>query len=295
MRAFVTGATGFIGSAVIQELIEAGHQVLGLARSDSSAEKLHAAGAQAHPGSLEDLESLRRGADEADGVIHLAFIHDFRDYEGAAATDLHAVEAMGAALVGTGKPFVIASGTMMARRGCTATEDDAGSPGSPRVKAEDAVLALARQGVCSAVVRLAPCVHDVDRHGFGSVLFLIAHEKGISAFVGDGSNRWPAVHRLDAAHLFRLALEAAPAGSRLHAVGEEGIRMRNIAEAIGRRMRLRTIGIAPEEADAHFGWFAPMATADNPTSSGLTEERLGWRPQGPSLITDIAHAQLPTA
>ncbi|HBF38329.1 MAG TPA: 3-beta hydroxysteroid dehydrogenase [Firmicutes bacterium] len=291
MRIFVTGATGGIGSAVVRELIEAGHQVVGLARSDKSAVALTAAGAEAHRGSLEDLDSLRSGAATADGVIHLAFIHDFSQYDGAVTTDLHAVEAMGDALVGSGKPFVITSGTLMARPGRLATEEDQGSAGLPRVEAENAVLALAERGVRSAVVRLAPCVHDADRQGFASLLIDLARDKGVSAYIGDGSNRWPAVHRLDAAHLFRLAVEAAPTGSRLHGVGEEGIRFRDIAEAIGSRLNLPVVSIFHEEADAHFGWLSAMVTIDNPTSSALTRERLGWRPEGPSLTADIKRAQ----
>jgi nucleoside-diphosphate-sugar epimerase len=291
MRIFVTGATGFIGSAVVRELIDARHQVIGLARSDKTAAALIAAGAEVHRGSLDDLDSLSSGAAAADGVIHLAFNHDFSNYVGAVTADLRAVEAMGAALVGSGKPFVITSGTLMARPGRLATEEDQGTAGFPRVEEENVALALAERGVRSAVVRLAPCVHDINRQGFGSVLSAIAREKGVSAFVGDGSNRWPAVHRLDAAHLFRLAVEAASAGSRLHGVGEESIMLRDIAGAIGNRLNLPVISISPEEADAHFGWFSTVGTVDNPTSSKLTRERLGWRPEGPPLITDIEQAQ----
>ena len=287
MRIFVTGATGFIGAAVVRELSDAGHQVIGLARSEKAAAALTAVGAAVQRGSLDDLDSLRSGAAAADGVIHLAFGHDFSNYVGAVAADLRAVEAMGAALAGSGKPFVITSGTLMARPGRLATEEDRGTAGLPRVEAEDAVLALAERGVRAAVVRLAPCVHDIQRQGFGSILQEIARAKGVSAYVGDGSNRWPAVHRLDAAHLFRLAVEAAPAGSRLHGVGEEGIMLRDIAAAIGNRLNLPVIGISPAEADAHFGWFSSAVTADNPASSKLTRERLGWRPEGPSLIADL--------
>ncbi|HBE81073.1 MAG TPA: 3-beta hydroxysteroid dehydrogenase [Firmicutes bacterium] len=291
MRIFVTGATGGIGSAVVRELIEAGHQVVGLARSDNSAAALTAAGAEVHRGSLDDLDSLHSGATAADGVIHLAFNNDFIDYASAVAADLRAVEAMGAALVGSGKPFVITSGTLMVMPGRMATEEDPGLAGLPRVEAENAALELAKCGVRSAVVRLAPCVHDADRQGFASLLIGLARDKGVSAYIGDGSNRWPAVHRLDAAHLFRLAVESAPAGSRLHGVGEEGIRFRDIAAAIGSHLNLAVVSISREEADKHFGWFAQVVSTDNPTSSALTQERLGWRPDGPTLIADIEQAQ----
>lgn len=291
MRIFVTGATGFIGSAVVCELINAGHYVIGLARSDKAAAALTSAGAAVYSGSLDDLDSLRSGAATADGVIHLAFNHDFSNYTGAVTADLHAVETMGAALIGSGKPFVITSGTLMARPGRLATEEDQGSAGLPRVEAENAALALAEQGVRSSVVRLAPCVHDINRQGFVSFLIALAREKGVSAFVGDGSNRWPAVHRFDAARLFRLAMEASSAGSRLHGVGEEGILFRDIAEAIGRRLNLPSVSITGKEADVHFGWLSSLVTIDNPTSSALTQEWLEWRPEGPSLIADIERAQ----
>lgn len=291
MRIFVTGATGFIGSAVVSELINAGHQVVGLARSDDAAAALTTAGAAVHRGSLDDLDSLYHGAAAADGVIHLAYIHDFSIYDKAVVTDLHAVEALGSALVGSEKPFVITSGTLMAMPGRMSTEDDPGTAGLPRVDSENAVLALAERGVRSAVVRLAPCVHNTSRQGFASVLMALALEKGVSAYIGDGMNRWPAVHRLDAARLFRLALEGAPAGSRVHGVGEEGIKTRDIAEAVGRRLNLPAVSIPNEEANAHFGWLSNGMTADNPTSSALTQKRLGWKPEGPSLIADIEHAQ----
>ena len=243
MRVFVTGATGFIGSAVVRELIEAGHQVLGLARSEASAAALVAAGAQAHRGSLDDLDSLRSAAAASDGVIHLAFIHDFfADYEAATSMDLRAVQTIGAALEGSGKPFVITSGTLMLTfflpQGRLGTENDVADAGSvaPRAIAENTVLALSRRGVRSSIVRLSPSVHDTRRGGFTEALVAIAREKGVSGYVGDGSNRWPAVHRLDAARLFRLALEKAPAGSVLHGVGEEGVPTRTIAEVIGRHI-----------------------------------------------------------
>ncbi|GHO85964.1 SDR family oxidoreductase [Dictyobacter formicarum] len=293
MRVFVTGATGFIGSAVVRELIEAGHQVLGLARSDAAAASLAAAGAQVHRGSLDDLDSLRSAAAASDGVIHLAFIHDFSDYEGAARTDLHAVQAIGAALEGSGKPFVITSGTLMLTfflpQGRLGTEKDVADAGlvAPRVVSENAALALSRRGVRSSIVRLSPSVHDKRRGGFTEVLVSIAREKGVSGYVGDGSNRWPAVHQLDAARLFRLALEKAPAGSVLHGVAEEGVPTRTIAEVIGRHLDLPVVSISPEDAGKHFSWIGPASSIDNPTSNALTRELLGWQPVHPTLIQDL--------
>lgn len=290
MRVFVTGATGFIGSAVVRELLGAGHQVVGLARSDKAAAALTAAGADVHRGALDAPDSLRSGVAAADGVIHLAFIHDFSDYAGAGAVDLRTVETIGAALAGSNKPFVVTSGTLGLKMECLGTEEDAGdlcSPAAPRVVAENAAIALAGRGVRSAVIRLAPCVHDVNRQGFASVLIDIAQTKGVSAFIGEGSNRWPAVHRLDAARLFRLALEAAPAGSRLHGVGEEGVLFRDIAGAIGRRLNLPVVSISRKEADAHFGWLSFVVSVDNPASSKLTQKIMGWRPEHPALIPDL--------
>ncbi|WNC15625.1 SDR family oxidoreductase [Brevibacillus brevis] len=296
MRVFVTGATGFIGSAVVKELIEAGHHVVGLARSDKTAAALTAAGAEVHRGSLDDLESLRSGAAAADGVIHLAFKHDFSDYAGAVAADLRAVEAMGEVLEGSGKPFVITSGTLMLTfvlpAGQLGTEKDAVNASVPRGAAENAAVALAERGVRSAVVRLAPSVHGETKAGFVSMLIDIARDKGVSAYIGDGSNRWPAVHYLDAARLFRLALEAAPAGSILHGVGDEGVPVRDIAHIIGHRLNLPVVSIPREEADAHFGFFGAFASTDNPTSSALTQERLGWRPTHPTLIVDLEEGRL---
>lgn len=268
MRVFVTGAPGFIGSAVVRELLDAGHQVVGLTRSDAGAEVLKEAGAEVHRGSLEDLDSLQRGAAAADGVIHLAFNHGFSDFAAALTADLRAVETMGAALEGTGKPFVI---TAHLRGEASA----------------NAALTLA--GVRSSVVSLSPSVHgEGDHHGFVPRLIAIAREKGVSAYIGDGANRWPAVHRLDAAHLFRLALESAPAGSQLDGVGDEGVPFRDIAEVIGRRLHLPVVSIAREEADAHFGAFlGAVAARDFPRSSAHTQELLGWRPVHPGLIADI--------
>jgi len=268
MRVFVTGAPGFIGTAVVRELLDASHQVVGLTRSDAGAEVLKEAGAEVHRGSLDDLDSLHRGADAADGVIHLAFQHDVSDFAAALTTDLHAVETMGAALEGTGKPFVI---TAHLRGEASA----------------NAVLLLS--GVRSSVVSLSPSVHgEGDHHGFVPRLITIAREKGVSAYIGDGANRWPAVHRLDAAHLFRLALEAAPAGSQLDGVGDEGVPFRDIAEVIGRHLNLPVVSISREEADAHFGAFlGAVAARDFPRSSVRTQELLGWRPVHPGLIADI--------
>lgn len=291
MRIFVTGATGFIGSAVVKELINAGHQVVGLARSDKAAASLNAVGAEVHRGKLDDLDSLRSGAAAADGVIHLAFDNSFTDFVGAITDDLHAIEVIGDTLAGSGKPFVITSvTTMVPSLGRPATEKDQaqdGSPGSPRSAAEKLAIELAERGVRSSAVRLAPCVHDLGSQGFATRLAGLAREKGVSAYVGDGSNRWPAIHRLDAANLFRLAVESAPAGSCLHGAGEEGIPFRNIAEAIGLRLNLPVSSISLEAATEHFGWLAPFVSMDNPTSNALTRKRLGWEPVEATLVADI--------
>jgi nucleoside-diphosphate-sugar epimerase len=293
MRVFVTGATGFIGSVVVKELIEAGHHVVGLARSDKAAAALTAAGADVHRGSLDDLDSLHDGAIAADGVIHLAYINDFADaaeYANTGAVDLRAVETIGAALEGSDKPFVVTSGTMVLTPGRLGTEEDAPDPNSPgfaRVASENAAIALAERGVRSSIVRLAPSVHGPGERGFVPMMIGIARDKGVSAYIGDGSNCWPAVHRFDAAHLFRLALESAPAGSRLHGVGDEGVPFRDIAHVIGRHLNLPVVSISREEADAHFGWLAFVASVDNPTSSALTQKRVGWQPVHPGLIADL--------
>jgi nucleoside-diphosphate-sugar epimerase len=269
MRVFVTGASGHIGSLVVAELQAAGHQVVGLARSDTSAAALSAAGAQVQRGTLDDLDSLHRGAAAADGVIHLAFRHDFSNFDDALTTDLHAVETMGAALEGSSKPFAITG-----HRNGEASEN--------------VVIALAERGVRTAVVWLAPSVHGpADRHGFVPRLINIAREKGVSAYVGDGANRWPAVHELDAAHLFRLVLETAPAGSRWRGAGDEGVPFRQIAEVIGRRLNVPAVSIAPQEAAAHFGFLGAIASLDISWSSAETRERLGWRPVHPGLIADL--------
>jgi nucleoside-diphosphate-sugar epimerase len=290
MRVFVTGATGYIGSAIVRELLAAGHQVVGLARSDTAAAALKAAGAEVHRGNLDDLDSLRSGAVASDGVIHTAFNNiSTTDFAAAGQADLCAVEAIGAALEGSGKPFMVTSGTLaLAMLGRLVTEEDVSDPALPHGASENAAIALAERGVRSSVVRLALSVHgEGDKHSFVPSLIGMARAKGVSAFVGDGSNRWPAVHRLDAARLFRLAVEAAPAGSRLHGVGEEGVPFREIAEAIGRQLKLPVVSIEASAAGAHFGFLSAFVSADYPTSSKQTQELLGWRPEGPALIADI--------
>jgi len=289
MRVFVTGATGFIGSAVVRELIDAGHQVVGLARSDHAAQALASAGAQAQRGSLEDLDSLRAGAARAEGVIHTAYIHDFSQMENAAHTDLRAIETLGSALEGSGRPLVITTGTALIRPGQVATEEDSAGPDAahPRLRAERAAKEVAARGVRTAIVRPGASVHGEGDHGFVPVLIDIARAKGVSGHVGDGSNRWPAVHRLDAARLYRLALEKAPAGSVHHAIGDEGVPTREIAEVIGRHMDVPVISIDPADAGEHFGWIGVFFALDAPASSALTRERLGWNPTHPGLIEDL--------
>ncbi len=300
MHVFVTGASGWIGSAVVPELIGAGHQVTGLARSDASAAALTAAGAEVLRGTLDDLDCLRSAAGASDGVIHLAFKHDIAfsgGFQDAADADRRAVEAFGEALADSDRPFVIASGTLGLAPGRVATERDGLGPASAtahrsggaqiRMATAQTTLSLASRSVHSSVVRLPPTVHGDGDHGFMAALVGIARDKGVSRYIGDGSNRWPAVHRLDAAHLFRLALEKAPAGSVLHAVADEGVPIRDIAEVIGRHLDLPVGAISPEDAAEHFAWLAGYLAIDSPASSELTRELLGWHPTNPGLIEDL--------
>lgn len=289
MRVFVTGATGFIGRAVVRELQAAGYDVVGLARSDAAVDALAKLGAQAHRGELSDLDSLAAGARASDGVIHLAFIHDFSKYEANAETDRRALNAMARALEGSGKPLVATSGTVVVAPGKLATENDAPAPeGLGRIRARsELVLAAAERGVRVSVVRLPPTVHGKGDHAFVPALIDAARRTGFSAFIGDGANRWPAVHQLDAARLFRLALEKAAPGSRLHGAAEEGIPMRAIAETIGHGLSVPMRSLTGDEAPAHFDWLAGFVAVDNPTSSALTRATLGWVPEQPDLLTDM--------
>ncbi|WP_019938953.1 SDR family oxidoreductase [Bordetella sp. FB-8] len=293
MRIFLTGATGFIGSALVPELIESGHQVVGMTRSQAGAQALAAAGAQTHCGTLEDPDSLRRGAAQADAVIHAAFDHDFSRFIENCEKDRRAIAALGSVLAGSDRPLVITSGTGMGGggHGTLATEQvfDASHP-NPRIASEQAGNALLEAGVNVSVVRL-PQVHNTLRQGLISPLVEIARTTGVVAYVGEGANLWPAGHLSDVVRLYRLAIEAGEPGARFHAVGEEGISSREIAQALGRGLNLPVVSIAPEQAAAHFGWMAMFASLDMPASSAWTQARLGWRPSGPALIADLDQAR----
>ena len=290
MRVFVTGATGFIGSAIVRELLTAGHQVLGLARSAEAAEVLEKLGAESHRGELSDTESLSAGARASDGVIHAAFIHDFSAYVAAAETDKRAIETLADALEGSGKPFVATSVTTLLTPEHIGSEEDApmlGSSLGPRAASENAALSAANRGVRSSVVRLPPSVHGAGDHAFVPALIDLAQRNGFAAFVGDGSNRWPAVHRLDAARLFLLGLEKAKPGTRLHAAAEEGIPMREIATTIGEQLGVPVCRLVGDEASEYFGWLTGFVAVDNPTSSTLTRTRVGWHPEQDDLLSDM--------
>jgi nucleoside-diphosphate-sugar epimerase len=290
MRVFVTGATGWVGSAVVQDLICAGHSVLGLTRSDEGAEALAAAGADIHRGSLEDLDSLKSGAAQADGVIHTAFNHDFSKFAENGVMEAHAIAALGAALEGTDHPLVVTSGVGLLTPGRLASEGDARAADShvPR-DPEGAVALVAARGVRATVVRLPPSVHGHGDHGFVPRVIGFAREGGRSVYIGEGANRWSAVHRLDAARVYRLALERGVEGGPFHAIAEEGVPFKEIAELIGRRLNIPVVSISPEEAQAHFGWFAMFAGIDAPAKSERTRLRLDWRPEQPELLADIDH------
>ncbi|MGV8854352.1 MAG: SDR family oxidoreductase [Devosia sp.] len=288
MRIFVTGATGWVGSAVVQELLAAGHQVLGMARSDAGAEALAATGATVHRGTLEDLDSLRSGAAVVDGVIHTAFNHDFSKFAANAAAEQAAIDALGGALEGTDRPLVITSGIGFMAPGRIAIEDDKVPDDAPLPRNPEAAAdRWAARGVHTSLVRLPPSVHGTGDHGFIALLSKIARQQGASAYIGEGRNHWPAVHRFDAAKVFRLALEKNAAGSSYHAVAEQGVPFKAIAEAIGRGLNLPVVSKAPGEVESHFGFFARFAGIDVEASSALTRERLGWTPTGIDLIADI--------
>ncbi|MEC5143625.1 SDR family oxidoreductase [Chitinophaga sp. 212800010-3] len=293
MRIFLTGATGFIGSAIVKELIGAGHQVLGLARTEEAERSLIAAGAQVHRGNLENLESLRSGAAMSDGVIHTGFIHDFSKYKENCEIDRRAIETLGEGLAGTGRPLVVTSGTAVGQTGELITEDQqpvSGSDEMPRAASEEAAAAVAARGVRVAVVRLPLSVHGEGDHGFVPILIGLAREKGMAAYMGDGLNRWPAVHRLDAARAFRLVVENNAAAGNFHVVGEEGIAFKDITNIIGRRLNVPVANITASAAAGYFGWFTHFAAINNPTGSRHTRELLGWEPVQPGLLSDIDSA-----
>jgi nucleoside-diphosphate-sugar epimerase len=289
MRVFVTGASGFVGSAVVRELLGAGHEVLGLARSEASARAVAGAGAEVHRGDVEDTESLVRAVAQVDGVIHTAFNHDFAKFAANCASDRKVIEALGAALAGSARPLVVTSGTVLLASGRLASEDARVPEASPvpRVASEHAAAAVAARGVHVSVVRLPPTVHGEGDHGFVPMLIAIARDKKVSAYVGEGANRWPAVHRLDAAALYRLALEEGAAGAHYHAVDEEGVPFRDLAAVIARQLNVPLVSKSDAEAAGHFGWFAHFAAIDNPASSRRTRELLGWQPRQAHLLADL--------
>lgn len=295
MRVFITGATGFIGSAVTKELIASGHQVLGLCRSDDKAAALAAAGAEVHRGSIEDLDSVKAGAARSDGVIHLAFNHDFSRYQANCDDDRKVIDALGSVLAGSKRPLLVTSGTGMtiSVAGQPATEDSSvmSSDVMPRAASEEAAVSIAAKGVNVGIVRL-PQVHDTAKQGLVTYAIQVAREKGVVAYVGEGQNRWPAAHITDTARLYRLAIEKAEPGAKYHAVAEEGVKIRDISEVIGRRLKLPVKSIAPEEAFDYFGWLGIFAGLDVPASSAQTKKRLGWQPTGPGMLADLERLQL---
>ena len=288
MRIFVTGAPGFIGSALVPDLIKAGHHVLGLTRSEAGAEKLRAAGAEVLHGNIEDLNSLRKGAADSDGVIHLAFNHDFSQFEKNAADERKAIAALGEVLLGSDRPFVVTSGTAMAANvdGKPSTEDGATASWNPRAGLETTVKEFSERGVKTSIVRLAQ-IHNTHKQGLVPYITAVAREKRVSAYIGQGSNSWPAAHISDTARLYRLAFEKAEPGAIYHAVDEEGVSMKAIAEALGRGLKVPVVSIKPEETEAHFGWLALFAGHDMPSSSAITQQKLNWKPTGPGLIADL--------